>query len=160
MTTYAFDIPSPLNGTVGVPKADTQTQLDSLWGSDVWFDVRQDVPDYVTTPAGDWQLVDGEEALKQSLRRRWITSPGEYAVLPNYGAGVRDFVKGIDTKTTRAELADRIRSQALQDPRVEAVQQVTITTLDGGGGVKIYVLIVPRARTRPDHVIPVVIEVT
>lgn len=162
MTTYTFTIPSPSNGAASTPVSDTQTALDRLWGRDVWFDVNQDVPNYITTPAGDWLSVEGRDALRQSLIRRFITSPGEYAVIPEYGAGVGDYVKGRDTRAKRDELADRIRVQALRDPRVEAVQQITISDVDDNGspGIRIFVLVVPRGRTRPDDVIDVVLTVT
>jgi hypothetical protein len=158
VTTYTFTIPTPSNGTASIPLTDAAAQLDTLWGLDIWFDVNNDRPDYVTTPAGDWLTVDGREALRQSLIRRFLTSPTEYAVIPDYGAGVRDFVKARDTRARRDELVDRIRAQALRDVRVEGVQQVTITDLTGGG-IKIFVLVVPRGRVRPDDVVDVVLEV-
>jgi hypothetical protein len=161
VSTFTFTIPSPLGGAVGTAASDTQAALDRLWGVDIWFDCNRDVPNYITTPAGDWLTVEGGEALRQSLIRRYLTSPGEYAQLPEYGAGVRDFVKGRDTRAKRDELADRIRVQSLRDPRVEGVQQVTISDLDDNGspGVRIFVQVVPRGRLRPDDVIDVVLEV-
>jgi hypothetical protein len=161
LTTYTFTIPSPSGGASSLPASDTQAALDRLWGVDIWFDVNQDVPNYITTPAGDWLPVEGREALRQSLLRRYITSPGEYAVIPEYGAGARDYVKGRDTRAKRDELADRIRVQSLRDERVEAVQQITIDSLpDQAPGIKIYVLVIPKGRVRPDDVLPVVLTVT
>lgn len=159
MSTYTFTIPSPSGGASSLPASDTQAQLDRLWGIDIWFDVNQDVPNYITTPAGDWLTVEGREALRQSLMRRYITSPTEYAVIPDYGAGVAEYVKGRDTRAKRDELAERIRAQSMRDPRVEAVQQITIDDLDDAGtpGIKIFVLIVPKGRTRPDDVVLVTV---
>lgn len=99
-------------------------------GEDIWFDVSltnsmQHV-DRIVTPHGDWKMVSGEEALRQSLRRRIITSPGEWALIPEYGVGAREFVKASLTKSNRDELTNRIHAQFLRDHRVTKVTQVVI----------------------------------
>ena len=104
------------------------TPREKLLGKDIWFDLRQGLlrADYSVTPSGDWLAVSGEKALRQALLRRLLTSPGEWAFLPDYGVGARDFVKSRNDRPTRDRLAERIRSQFLRDPRVDAVESVAI----------------------------------
>lgn len=135
------------------------TQRDRLWGRDLWLDVRVEGADLVTTPAGDFAIVDGQDALTQALIRRIMTNPGEYAVLPDYGAGARLYVKARNTRAVRDELAERIRAQAALEPRVERVAEVTVAATEDGQGLKVNLRVVPRGRARPDDSLPITLEV-
>lgn len=158
-------LPSPTSGTSGVPASEQQNQIAHFFGEDIYFDIAApDVElgeaDYIITPTGDWLTVTGEEALRQSLIRRIVTNPGEWATKPNYGVGARQYVKAKNTKTTRAELESRIRAQFLFDQRVERVDLVVVEQLeDGSAGVKIEVHVTPRGRLRGDKPLPVRLEV-
>lgn len=147
----------------GLTSADLAKQEANFGGFDIWFDVSH--PDasgeanYVITPAGDLTIVTGREALRQSLIRRTLTSPGEWATLPGYGVGAKDYVKGRNTPAARAELESRIRAQYLRDHRVARVDLVTVTPLDDGSpGIKISVTVTPRGRLRSDQPLPVHLE--
>ena len=143
----AVAVPSPI------------TQLDLLFGRDLWFDVRQGASaNYETTPAGDWKIVEGREALRQAILRRIITDPGEWATLPGYGVGARMYVKARNTRATRDELVERIRGQVLQDPRVESVEAVQVEILPDK--VRIGVIVVPLGRTQRNEVVRASVEVT
>ena len=135
------------------------TQRGRLWGRDLWLNVRVEGADLETTPAGDFALVDGDECLRQALIRRIITAPGEYAVLPGYGAGARLYVKERNTRAKRDELVERIRAQAAQEPRVERVAEVSVEQTADGKGLKINLRVVPRGRARPDDTLPISLEV-
>lgn len=135
------------------------TQRTRMWGRDLWLNVRVDGADLVTTPAGDFAIVEGDEALRQALIRRVITNPGEYAVLPGYGAGARSYVKERNTRAIRDELVERIRAQAILEPRVERVAEVSVETTEDGEGLKINLRVVPRGRARPDDSLPITLEV-
>jgi hypothetical protein len=111
-------------------------------GEDLWLDVTTGDSDLVVTPAGDWALVAGREALRQSLLRRFMTIPGEWATLPDYGAGARAYVKKRNSRAVRDELAARLKAQALRDARVASVDDVQVAFADGV--LKLSVRVIPR----------------
>jgi hypothetical protein len=128
--------------------ADADKQRDRLWGRDIWLDVRS-TGDAVSSAAGDLAMASGQDALEQSLIRRFITDPGDYAVLGEYGAGARSFVKERKNRAKRDELAERLRSQALRDDRVDKVAQVLVEQTTDGNGLRIFVGVVPRGAAQP-----------
>lgn len=161
-----FTIPDPPSGYQGTPEAEQDDQEARFFGADIWLDVA--APDvqlgqakYVTTAAGDWALVRGREALRQSLLRRLITNPGEWQTKPEYGVGARQYVKAKNTSSVRAELESRIRSQFARDPRVHSVDIVSLYPLDNGSpGLKVSVTVTPRGRLRSDQPLVVEMDVT
>lgn len=165
MSGPSWSLPTPSGGTSGVPSSERAAQEALFFGEDIWFDVATADPihgqaDYVVDPTGDWTAVTGREALRQSLLRRLITSPGEWATVPEYGVGARQYVKARNTRSVRAELESRIKSQFLRDPRVHSVDLVTVDRLDDGSpGVKISVLVTPKGRLRSDKPLPVQLEI-
>ncbi|HUS27619.1 MAG TPA: hypothetical protein VMZ53_03900 [Kofleriaceae bacterium] len=162
----SFTIPEPPSGYQQTPASEQATQDARFYGADIWLNVA--APDvqlgqarYVTTAAGDWVLVRGREALRQSLMRRLITNPGDWQTKPDYGVGARQYVKAKNTRTVRAELESRIRAQFSRDVRVHSVDLVTLTRLDGDKpGIKISVTVTPRGRLRTDQPLEVSLEVT
>jgi len=164
MSGPSWFLPTPSGGSSGVPASEQASQDALFYGEDIWHDVATaDVngeADYVVTSAGDWAVVTGREALRQSLMRRTITNPGEWPTLPDYGVGARQYVKARNTASVRAELESRIRSQYLRDPRVHSVDLVTVAQLaDGSPGIVISVLVTPRGRLRTDKPMPVRLEI-
>lgn len=141
MSHLSWTLP-PSSSTTPSPGTVTAQQL---LGRDVWLDVTAAVPELEVTAAGDWAMVEGREALRQSLLRRLLTSPGEWATLPDYGVGARLFVKKANTSANRDELAERIRAQFLSDRRVASVDGVVITTLPSGNGIRVQVVVTPVA---------------
>lgn len=110
--------------------------LVSDLGIDIWMgDDGAGSPDYNVTSAGDWRLVNGREAVKQSLRRRFMTTPGEWATKPDYGAGLLAAVKSRARTTDLADIENRLRAQSLKDERVLRVLSVTVEKL-GTYGIK------------------------
>ncbi len=156
MTTLTWELPG---GEVSSIRSELLSQFSKLFGTDIWYDVQADQPDTVVTPAGDWLAVDGHEALRQSLLRRTITNPGELATIPGFGVGARLYIKARNTPAMRDELEQRIRSQYLADPRVEAVGTVSIEQLTAGPGLKLSVQVVPRGRLKPDRPLILITEV-
>lgn len=161
-----FTIPDPPSGYQGTPASEREAQDARFYGADIWLnvaapDVQLGQAHYVTNAAGDWTIVRGREALRQSLLRRLITNPGDWQTKPDYGVGARQYVKAKNTSSVRAELESRIRSQFAKDVRVFSVDLVTTTPLDDGTpGVKISVLVTPRGRLRTDQPLEVALEVT
>lgn len=145
MSPFSFTLPG-FGGASALPAADRISQVDRLFGRDLWLDVSQENADLLITPAKDWQTVRGREALRQSLLRRIITNPGEWATLPDFGCGARLFLKGKNTPARRDELANRIRSQFLRDPRVASVAQVVFESLPDNFGIKLMVDVIPRGQ--------------
>jgi hypothetical protein len=154
-----YSFPAAPTSSSGVTPQDQATQLDRLYGRDLWFDVRKAAGgNYEITPAGDWKVVAGRECLRQAIVRRIITDPGEWAQLPEYGVGARMFVKGRNTRAARDELAERIRAQLIQDPRIESVETVDIEIL--ADMVRISVKVQPRGRSLKTEAVTASVEVT
>jgi len=128
MTTYAWTIPEYTSQTSTTQSDSTvAAALRKLFGSDIWLDVSTGQnADRIPTAAGDWTLADGEEAVRQSLLRRIITSPGDWKTKPEYGVGARRFLKQRATQATADELITLIRGQFGRDKRVEAVLAIEV----------------------------------
>ncbi len=164
MTTPTWTVPPSPVGYVGVPASDEASQDAIFFGEDIWFDVSAPddtgQADYVVNAAGDWTAVSGLEALRQSLLRRLITSPGEWQTKPDYGCGARQYVKARNSEAVRAELSSRIRAQFAKDSRVHTVDMVVVSQLDDGSpGVKISILITPAGRLNSGAPLPVNLEI-
>ena len=119
-----------------------------LFGRDIAFDLTKNAgADFTVTASGDWASVEGERALRQAVIRRLITSPGEWATLPEYGAGMRNFIKKKLTTTARDQITDRIKSQLLRDPRIARVNNVELQSLDDTEGLQVIVVVTPRGKS-------------
>lgn len=142
--------------------AQPATTVDRLLGRDIWYDVTKGIDaDYEVTAAGDWAIVEGRAALRQSIIRRIITNPGEWATKPDYGVGARLFVKGKNTRAARQALEERIRGQLAQEARVESVDDVVIDTLPGSdAGIRITVVVLPKGRSQRNEPLVASVEVT
>jgi photosystem II stability/assembly factor-like uncharacterized protein/phage baseplate assembly protein W len=140
------EVPIPIPVTRGT---------DNPKGEDIWFDLAGEVgPNTTVTPSGDWKLVSGREALRQSLIRRFITNPGEWRTKPGYGAGLSGMVRKKLTKSMHDQAVTAIRSQALVDKRVQSVDTVDISRLaDASGGSKpgwrVHVVVIPKLDPTP-----------
>lgn len=104
-------------------------------GVDVYLgDVRGDgTPEYQIAPNRDWRLVGEDEAYRQSLRRRFMTNPGEYKNKPDYGAGLAGAVKSPGGRSNRDGLAAKLKQQALADTRTKRVISVTVAPFATNG---------------------------
>lgn len=154
----SFDAPPASPAALDVAKE----AVNLIGGEDIWFDVTAgSLANMIVTPAGDWLAATGMIALKQSLLRRTITNPNEWKTKPGYGVGAREYLKEKDTPAKRSELAARIRSQYIQDTRVERVDHVAIERFtDGiGAGLKVNVMFTPRGRLRTEQPATLSIEV-
>jgi len=154
MTTYAWQT----EGGSAISAGNHATALRSLFGVDIWLDVRQgNAADREVTPAGDWKLADGEEVVRQSLLRRLVTNPGDWKTKPAYGVGAREFLKRKNTRANADELINRIRSQFVLDSRVEDVLAVTVDHSEDT--LRIAVSVRLRGRTLRDRPMAVVLQV-
>lgn len=110
--------------------------LKVLFGKDVMF-----TNDTKVGKNGDYLVWDENEALRQAIYRRLMTSPGEFATRPEYGVGVRNYVKKRMGRATLDELRQRIEDQLSKEDRIERVieAKVTAATFGNSTGVRIYV---------------------
>jgi phage baseplate assembly protein W len=115
----------------------------ALFGEDLLF-----TDDLQVTASGDYALVSGMAALRQSILNRLVTAPGEYAVRPDYGVGVRKWVKKRLTRFEQDNLRQTIIEQLGQEDRIEKVNEVTVERDDIGTntGVKISVRVTAIGR--------------
>lgn len=127
-------------------------------GKDIWFDVADgEEADRIVTPARDWRLTEGDEALAQWVRRCMVTNPGEWATDPNYGCGARRYLFSIVTSASRAELAASVKVGLLRNPRIAKVD-VTFIDWPDPGILRIGVVITLRAQ--PQRSLAITTEVT
>lgn len=122
--------------------AATEVEQD-LFGIDLLF-----TDDLQATSSGDYTLVSGMAALKQAIRIILITTPGEYAVNPSFGCGLKAFCKKRATKSDRDSLRQTIIEQLTLEPRIQKVSDVVVESLTSGNlpGVKVTVKIMALGR--------------
>jgi len=135
MATYSWTLPVSNNQSASA----IQGQIATLLGKDIRFQ-----NDYGVTGAGDYVLLEGEEALRQAVYRRLLTRPGEYRVRPEYGVGVLDFIKKRNTQSTLDELRQRIVDQLSLDDRIADVGELVIERITDGIKVGVTVQIAGR----------------
>ena len=92
------------------------------YGRDLFFD-----GDLHVDPTGDYVTVEGVENLRRAIIRRIMVRPGEYRLRPNYGAGMKAYVKKRFTNTVKSEIEKRIAEQLAQEPRIRRVISVEVT---------------------------------
>lgn len=73
-----------------------------------------------TDEFGDLQVHEGEDFVRKKLIRRFLSTPGGFVHLREYGAGLR--LKQKINATAQAQLRARIRDQALREPEVDTVR--------------------------------------
>ena len=126
--------------------------LMSNTGDDIWLDQVSEVgaAEMAMTNSGDWAPVSDRLAVQQSLIRRFLTNPGEYLVDPSYGAGLLAAVKRRMRQSDLEAIASRLRAQALREPRVRAVTNVSVEALSGtANGLKYSITVDLVADGRP-----------
>jgi len=136
-----------------------QEQKDKLFGRDIYFGVNTD-GDTETAPNGDWKIVSGRDALRLSLIRLLLTSPGEWAFKPDYGVGARDYVKRPGSQSAKDELESRIRTQFGRHYGVESVKSVSMEWTSDGSTLKIAVYVQPKGRDIQNQALVIRAEVT
>lgn len=116
------------------------SQADSieaaLFGEDLLFS-----DDVQVTASGDYALVEGVAAVKQALLNRLLTAPGEFAPYPDYGVGIRLWVKKRLSRSELDFLRQLILDQAVKEERIERVTDVIVERDDQGEetGIKIMI---------------------
>lgn len=111
---------------------------NDLFGRDLLF--RGDV---ALDAGGDYIEITGNENLKQSLYHRLQVSPGEYALRPEYGAGLAASVKRRMNRSEIDAIQQRVIAQIAQDDRIQKVIEVVVESFAIGDkpGIRVYVKI-------------------
>lgn len=89
------------------------------------------VGDLIKTAGGDLGQIEGLPNLKNALFHRLMTVPGTLVHRPTYGVGMPLYQNAPNSLTLQQEVAALIQEQFIQDPRVQAVSSVSITSEDG-----------------------------
>jgi phage baseplate assembly protein W len=91
-----------------------------FWGTGLAFPIM--------TQAGRLTTASDEALIDQSIRTILGTNPGERAMRPDFGAGLRAFVFEPMNVTTLEALRNRVRDSLIDwEPRID-VDQVNLTT--------------------------------
>jgi phage baseplate assembly protein W len=129
--------------------------MSDTTGDDIWFDLgASGGPNTIVTPAGDWKLVSGREALRQSLIRRLLTIPGQWKAKPGYGCRLLEMLRRKGTASNLESMRTSCRAACLADQRVASVLEVTISRLTDASGVPklgrhVHIVVVPKDEPRP-----------
>lgn len=89
--------------------------------------------DFTVLPDGSVKTVEGRDALRQDLQTRLVTSPGEHALRPEFGAGLRAAVKSAASRDAMERLRARTLTQVRSDSRVTDVPAVSVERLEPNG---------------------------
>jgi phage baseplate assembly protein W len=132
-------IPSPSTGPVTPAN---ETEID-FFGVDIRF-----TDDLQVDASGDYATIQGLEALRQAIRIRLLTTPGEYAIHPDFGCGLRQFCKKRATQSDRDRLRQTIITELSQEERIQKVEDVTVESFTSGTmtGVKILARVIAFGR--------------
>lgn len=140
MSGYSWTLPG-WSGAGGPGTKARDAEL-ALLGKDIFFD-----GDMHVHSAGDYVLVEGIDAMRQSIRHRLLTNPGEYKRNPNYGVGVRSYVKRRRTTSVLDHLRARIIDQLSLDRRIQEVIAVSVENIEYGIKIAIKVRVAGKALT-------------
>lgn len=134
-----ISLPSETTGSVVVAN---ETEIN-FFGVDLLFS-----DDLKLTGSGDYATIEGLPALKQAILIRLITTPGEYALYPTFGCGLRQFVKKRAAQSDRDALRQLIIDQLSQEERIQSVEEVIVENVTSGTmtGVKISLRIIALGR--------------
>lgn len=111
-------------GSGGSPDFPTDPAGDPF-GVDILFTDRKQL-----SAAGDYITIGGRENLRLAIYRRLDTNPGEYKLRPQYGAGLRSYVKKPRTKAILDEARGRCLEQIAREKRIQLVTALELNPAD------------------------------
>ena len=84
---------------------------------------------------GSLRFARYEEDIEQAIQIILLTSRGERVMLPEFGAGLRDFVFEPNSDATRARIQESVRKALVDwEPRID-LERVEVTESDEGPNV-------------------------
>lgn len=119
------------------PHPQAATDLDELRGRDIKY-LKGNL---VVTPAGDWAVVEGVDAIRQSILHEALTSPGEFVFRPEYGMGLAELVKAPLSRATLDAAQNRTRERLAKNPRIARVREALLERVDinGASGLRVVI---------------------
>lgn len=83
--------------------------------------------DLTVTAAGDWAVLTGTDAARQSVEREAVASPGDMPRRPQWGMGLRDSLLRPSSRELRDRQASSVRRRLLVNPRIDTVDTVEVS---------------------------------
>lgn len=83
--------------------------------------------DLTVTAHGDWAVLTGAEAARQSVEREAVASPGDMPRRPQWGVGLRDSLLRPSSRELRDRQASSVRRRLLANPRIDTVDTVDVS---------------------------------
>lgn len=84
---------------------------------------------------GGLQFARYEDDVEQAIQIILLTSRGDRVMLPEFGAGLRDFVFEPNSEATRARMEESVRKALVDwEPRID-IERVEVTPSDDGPSV-------------------------
>lgn len=118
-----------------------QADPNDVAGADIAFTTG------MVIEAGDWKLVTGDDAAKQSVIRETVANVGGLANRPDWGIGASDAVFRNMTQTTIDALAAKARDRLSKNPRIAKVIAVTSQRMQAAQGTALFISFVPVGKT-------------
>jgi phage baseplate assembly protein W len=98
---------------------------------------------------GSVQMAESEESIGQSIWIILATAPGERIMRPDFGCGIHELVFAVNDITTRARVAEEVRTALIMwEPRIDLLG-VTVETK--GRGEILLINIEYRVRSTNNH---------
>lgn len=110
-----YDVPAQVTYKRALALEDLQL------GRDVYFRA-----DFAVSPARDYVVIAGTAAARQSVEREGMASPGDLPTSPTWGFGLRALQYRPDSKSSRDEIAIRVRARLAANPRIQSVDDVRV----------------------------------
>ncbi len=99
----------------------------------------------VASAAGQTEMAQYEEDVRQAVLIVLLTNPGERVMRPTFGAGLNDFLFEPINSTTTSELAQRVEDSLIDwEPRIDVIS-VTVNP-DANNNAMLLIDIVYRVR--------------
>jgi hypothetical protein len=92
---------------------------------------------------GDYAMDEGVENLRKRLYRRVIVKPGGFVWLPEYGVGITNYGKRVNSAGIREKLRSEMESQINQEPDVKA-SKVLLAQSTTPGLFKVYMKVLTK----------------
>ena len=86
--------------------------------------------DFVKSPTGDLDTIQGLDNLKEALMRCLLTTPGSIIHRPEYGVNIKAYQGALNSIENQRRLAITIKEQFEKDSRVEQVIGVSVDYKD------------------------------
>lgn len=82
--------------------------------------------DFEVGPHRDYLVIERAAAAKQSVEREAQAAPGDLPLSPDWGFGLRRFVKMPDSKSVRDAITTRVQARLAVNPRIQTVDDVRV----------------------------------